>query len=971
MKKHLLIIPFILLNINIALAQSLRHLWTGQRDIQTEESMPKGHAPAQKAELQKFIPSMNLFSKTDLRGDKNAWKLNNWTLIDNNSLIESQINIFSTSFEEELLKTNYANKIYNATVPGTILGTLVDRGAYPDPYFGLNNLSIPDSLARMDWWYRTTFNVNSLNEGEQIILNFEGINYRSEIYLNGKRIGLSLGAFSRTEIEISSYLNKESNENILAVHIYPPYNPGIPHEQSMVAGQGLNGGILSIDGPTFIASMGWDWIPGIRDRNTGIWQDVWVKRYKGVKIADAQIISDLALPDTSSADLYINVPIKNLSNTKKEINIKFEIRNSSFNKSITLAAQTEGIIRLSPENTPELKIASPKLWWPNGYGEANLYELNLEVSANNSSTIIDSKSFIFGIRELSYELTVADREVPRKKTPEEMGVVYKRIEFSPVNRKTKVVNFDNEKRVEYTNDKAISYSKGMYVPVIRDEEGIEYKENDSTSPFLVLKVNGKRIFCRGGNWGMDDAMKRKNDEALENAIALHAHTGFNIIRNWTGESTQENFYALCDKYGILVWNDFWITTDDTVEPMDHKLFLANARETVLRYRNHPSIVVWCPRNEGFAPSGLEEPLNNLITELDPSRHYHGQSRYLNMGASGPWGYYKDKSWYFDTRAEGFNTEMGSYAIPTAWTLKKFIAPEDQWPINDVWAYHDLHHTSQNFDDFMADVNALGAPGSLEDFSMKAQVRCYDAWRAMIEAWNNKIWDNTTGLILWMSHPAWPSMIWQTYTYDFETPGSFYGAKKASEMIHIQMAPGDRKVSIIDVDAQMNGKYRVLAEIFNADGLRLWDKKELVTMNNNYKYSLFEIPSENSLTELSDGSYFIRLKLFKTSGSNKKEALSINEYWEYKSKIERADNKNITCSYLSKSSSDLYKISVKNNSKKVISGIKLNAMNPETSEIILPAFISDSYFTLLPGETRIIYSSEKNITCLESKLCSKE
>ena len=79
--------------------------------------------------------------------------------------------------------------------------------------------------------------------------------------------------------------------------------------------------------------------------------------------------------------------------------------------------------------------------------------------------------------------------------------------------------------------------------------------------YMVIKVNGQRIFCKGGNWGMDDGMKRVSRERLEPALKLHKNMNYNMIRNWTGESTEEVFYELCDEYGMLVMNDFWLSTD--------------------------------------------------------------------------------------------------------------------------------------------------------------------------------------------------------------------------------------------------------------------------------------------------------------------------------------------------------------------------------------------------------------------------
>ena len=127
---------------------------------------------------------------------------------------------------------------YNATVPGTVLTTLVDQGVYPDPLYGLNNMSIPDDLCRQDWWYRTTFEKPELESWQRVRLLFNGINYEAHVWLNGERVGSIKGAFIRGDFDVTDLLNEE---NVLAVHIVPPPNPGIPHEQSAVFPKGHNG----------------------------------------------------------------------------------------------------------------------------------------------------------------------------------------------------------------------------------------------------------------------------------------------------------------------------------------------------------------------------------------------------------------------------------------------------------------------------------------------------------------------------------------------------------------------------------------------------------------------------------------------------------------------------------------------------------------------------------------------------------
>lgn len=896
-------------------------LWTGLRDKQPESELPKGKAPFQ---ISQRVTKENIPVSFEAVSD-NEWLIaQGWEMTDGKTVTESRQWLFDTSLDTKLW--------YNATVPGTVLTTLVNQGVYPDPFFGLNNMAIPEELCRKDWWYRAQFKLPKDIQDNQIDLLLNGINYAAEVYLNGKKLGDIKGAFIRGQFDITDVV-KKSEENVLAVHILPPNNPGIPHEQSMEAGQGFNGGVLSTDGPTFISSIGWDWIPGIRDRNIGIWQDVRIKSRGSVAIGDPLVISQLMLPDTTQAKLTIKTTIKNRGKSTVKGELKAKIESITISTPYELSAGEEREILFSPVDFKELIIKNPRLWWPNGYGKQELYALELESTVGSKQS--DRKKMRFGIRELSYELMINDRN--KENT---------RIAYTPVKNTSGKPVFDYQNRTFFTKENQL--------PTLTQDADVSILEkltsDDPIGPFLAIRVNGVRIFCRGGNWGMDDGMKRSSRERLEPYVKLHQEANFNIIRNWTGESTEETFYELCDEYGMLVWNDFWITTDDTVEPSDFQLFLRNATDVVRRFRNHPSIAIWCPRNEGFAPEGLGEPLFAMIAKEDPTRHCHGQSRFLNMGISGPWGYFKDPSLYYTQNAKGFNTELGSYAIPTANTIRKFIAKEDQWPINDVWAYHDLHHKSQNFKDFMAAVDRYGKAENLDDFVRKSQFVTYDAWRNMLESWNSKMWNNTTGLILWMSHPAWPSMIWQTYTYDYETPGSYFGAKKACEPLHIQMNLPNRDIVIVNstrVDFKnLEARYTHIG----LDGKIIQRGKKRVEAARNSLTPCFDSIGLENLPDL----YLCRLELFDL----KKSCVSTNDYWvsengdEGYAKINSLPRVNVISKVKNKDINSIT-LEVHNPSKTIAAGVKLNAVNKTNGEIILPAYFSDGYFNLLPNEKRII------------------
>ncbi len=460
---------------------------------------------------------------------------------------------------------------YNATVPGTVLTTLVDQGVYPDPYFGLNNLSITDSLCRKEWWYRLAVKLPENCSGKTIWFLFNGINYKADIWLNGKLLGRIAGAFQRGNFDATQLVNIQG-KNILAVHIYPPHNPGIPQEESPVAGQGPNGGQLCLDGPTFISSEGWDWVPGIRDRNIGIWQDVRLRLTGAVTISDPQVITDLPLPDTTSVAITIKSGFTNHSDQAQKITVTGQIDHLEFSKTLEFKPNESKVICFSPDEYPRLNLRNPRLWWPNGYGCQELYTLSLQVK-NGNSALSDEASIRFGVRELTYELSVAKPEKPMW-----------RVEFNPIKAAGQVL-FNTIDRMDLGD--------GTFLPKLAESANpsmLTTVQEKNDNPFLTIKVNGIPVFCKGGNWGMDDGMKRGAREKLEPYFRLHRDANFNMVRNWTGESTEEVFYDLCDEYGLLVWNDFWLSTEGyNLNVNDNVLFMANATEVVKRFRNHPSI----------------------------------------------------------------------------------------------------------------------------------------------------------------------------------------------------------------------------------------------------------------------------------------------------------------------------------------------------------------------------------------------
>ena len=895
-----------------------------------QEVLPKSNAPIQQGIPVPKIDEPVVFLPT---ANNELILSSGWEMKEMYETIASGVDIFDPNLD--------TRSWYNATVPGTVLTTLVNQGVYPDPYWGINNVYIPDTLCRMDWLYRLAFDAPQQVNGKRVHLILNGINYKAEVYLNRKLLGTIAGAFRRGIFDITNTLN-ENGKNILAVRIIPPNNPGIPAEQ-ILGGMGPNGSTLCLDGPTFISSSGWGWMPGIKDRNIGIWQDVRLAYSGEVRLYDPQIITKLPLPDTTSAQVTIKGHLQNLSDKSQNVAFNVKIGNIELSKKYTLMPNETVTGVLDPDEFDRLTIMNPKLWWPNGYGEQNLYTAELSVSVNNE--ISDRMNVRFGIREYSYQLMV-----------DASGKENWRIEYSP----TGVVDkgkplFDYEHRKLFNKEK---YPE-VVIPAVRKDIRLENftETSKQDDPFFLLKINGKEIFCRGGNWGMDDAMKRVSREQLEPYFRLHKEANQNMIRNWTGESTEEVFFELADEYGMLIFNDFWMSTGDyNLNPSDDYLFRDNVKDMVVRFRNHPSIAIWCPRNEGYAPKFLEELIQQVIAEEDGTRHYHGNSRHTNMQPSGPWGYRHTDDFF--RLAEGFNTELGSVSLSTSETIRKFIAEEDLWPLNDVYVYHNMHYRGVfSWELYIKDLEKLGKEPSrnIDEFAQRAQVINYIAHRDMFEAWNHKMWDKATGILLWMTHPAWYGMFWQIYSWDYETHGSFYGSKVACEPLHLQWNINDNKVILVNTTLQDLKNANVEYAVYNSEGKKIYTRKEKLTATANRKTDCFVQVYPDKLP----GFGLVRLTLTDSKGKE----ISRNDYWYHGkdrydlSPISEFSQSGVTIDRIRTVKNDnnsvVIKANVTNNTKNIAVSIKMNIREKATDTSMLPVYASDGYFNLLPGETREI------------------
>jgi len=468
--------------------------------------------------------------------------------------------------------------------------------------------------------------------------------------------------------------------------------------------------------------------------------------------------------------------------------------------------------------------------------------------------------------------------------------------------------------------------------------------------YLVIKVNGVRIAARGGAWGMDDSRKRVSREKLEPYFRLHREANVNIIRNWMGQNTEETFYELADEYGMMVFNDFWTTTQDyNTEPLDIPLFLDNLRDTVLRFRNHPSIVIWVGRNEGVPSPILNAGIIDVLNKYDGTRYYDPSSNQVNLQNSGPYKY-QDPRLYFTLWNRGFSVETGTVSLSTLESFQAWMPKEDQWPIGDAWAYHDWHQSGNGeIEPFMKEIETeFGAGTSLEDFERKAQMLQYVTHRAIFEGMDQHLWAPNSGRMLWMTQPAWPSNMWQILSSDYDTQASFYGVKKACEPLHVQLDLSDYSVAVVNTTTTAQPGMTVAATVYSLDNKQLLqhtEKKDVAAndVTAGFKLDLAPVMGTNVV--------LVKLELQNAAG----QAVSDNLYWlAAASPIYRQLNHLPAASIVASAtmiSAGKIRVTLRNTGAAAALQNKLTLVNTADGTRILPAYYSDNYVSLLPGETR--------------------
>lgn len=813
---------------------------------------------------------------------------------------------------EQISQSEFSDKEwYKASVPGTVLGSLVTFGVVEDPYFGLNMQKVDTAQFNHPWWFRSSFNLTSDDLNKCVSLRFNGINYRADLWVNGKKVADKdsfAGAFRMFSFNIDKYKKKGSNTIALKLWQFA-------------------------DGEYSIGFV--DWNPWPRDRNMGIFREVFLEINGGVTIRSPFVYSKVNMETKDAADLYIQTELINSSDKPAEGILRINYELGVVEKKVRLKAGETLSCNFDPSEFKQLSVKNVELWWPNGMGKPKLYNLKSEFVVKN--IIADKVEKKYGIREIRSYLNKDKNRA------------------FDINGKFVLI-----KGGGWTDDVLLQDTKSSVEAQLR----------------YVRHMNMNSIRCEGF-WGKDETLYDLCDE-----YGILVMVGWNCQWEW-----EEYLRKPCDKkYG------------GAVNAEDINLLAGYWKDQMLWLRNHPSIYVWMLGSDKLPAPELELRYVDLFKKYDPSRSYitssGGAGTEKNnvvatvplvseisgptgMKMLGPYAWTPPVYWFTDTTfggGWGFNTETCPGAsIPPLASLRKMLPEKSLWPVDKkYWEYHTGRNEFTSLDrDITALTNRYGKSSDIEEFAFKSQVNNYELMRPMFEAFiANK--PASTGLIQWKLNSAWPELIWQLYDTYLQPNGAFYAVRKACNPIHAIYRYGFDDIFLTNEDLSDAKDLKIKIRAFDIHSKQILSDQLSVGIKSNTSKFIYKLPEIKGITPV----WFLNLIIIDKNNkevdnsmywlSVKKDILDYDAAkklaWPYYTPakqfadfttLDKLPKVNLQYDYQLSKDEKNGKISlkVKNPSESLAFFIFFDVLDPVTRNPVLPIFWNDNYVTLLPGEER--------------------
>ena len=794
---------------------------------------------------------------------------NGWQLHDVPSLKFSDIDTAGT----RVSTVAYAPSAWmKASVPGTILACMVNNGTLPDPNFGKNMDVITSRFVNTDYVYQTQFQVPASFSGRKIWLNFEGISRDAIIFVNGAKVGVINGVWTRGKFDITSCVNADGKNGLAVIIRKGTSSSDNPDTDK---GQGFSGHNL----------QGNECHPAIPGDGNGIYAEVYLTSTGNIRIIDPFVTTDLPLPNLSPAKLTIKTDLRNLTSAPQSGILKGAIGALTFQQNVSLAPNETRTITFAPEAFPGLNIASPKLWWPNGYGSPNLYDLNLSFQMKDAS-ISDSKTVKFGIRKVTYDTSGV---------PGNLKIMVNGVPIFI--RGGSWMSPDLFMRYDAAKAEIDArFHKELGFTMVRFWKGqVPFRQ-----VFDAFDRHGILAWCEWNGLGGE-------------SYADHNMWGYGGISNPESTEGIRDFLKRVRNHPSVVIH---VGNNEQPSPPDGITLFKKQMDELhpgMLFVNHSQCL---PIHDYDGPWSAQDPI-----------------WYWNYAQK--FGLYSEIGLPHVPSVESMRKMMPAADL---WPING----------TGMWSYHQIDAKNTEGDSYLKKIHTqYGTSANIEQFCAKAAAFNYENNRAIMEGAANSMWSGCTGVLLWMSKAAWANLNWSTYDYYYGVDGTYFANKKACEPLHIQWDIRNWGVSVINATLKEQNGLTAVAEVYNSDAKLKSTHSATINAAANSKTAAFTIAKPDGLTPvhfirllLKNGTDTIS-ENFYWNGNAYQDYTGLDA-------LPKA-NLELSATVAASGDETAIVATLRNATQSIAFMPRLCLVRATSEERVLPTYYSDNYRSLLPGE----------------------
>ena len=724
---------------------------------------------------------------------------------------------------------------------------------------------------------------------DHVLLSFDGICYRANIWLNGHLVA-GKDKVAGTYRQFTFDVTPFIREqNVLAVEVFRA-QPGEP-----------NIGFV-------------DWNPRPADESMGLFREVKVKTCGDVSVSHSSVRSRVNTETLQEAWLTIDAEVKNLTDKPVTGMLRGTFDGRQLTTSVTLAPHERRLVTLAAD----AHVEKPRLWWCHTLGKPELYDLRMEFE--QGGVMADAEHVRFGIRDIKSRLT---------------------------------------------------------------PEG-----------YRTYTLNGCDVLIRGAGW-TDDIYLRDTPERDRQQLEYVRDMNMNTVRLEGFWGTSQSLYDLCDELGLLLlagWSCHWEWEEYLGAPCDPhfggitseeniQLISESFADQVLWLRHHPSIIAWFLGSDRLPVPALEQRYRQFLAACDdrPVVISAKQMESTISGLSGskmegPYDYVAPAYWY-DPQAPGgaygFNTETGVGAqLPVRESLQKMLRSTQLWPVDKRWNILCTASSSEmnTLDRLTKVINArFGVSKTIDEYLHRADLLSYEGTKVMFEAFRVNAKPHAgqvrehgvaTGIIQWMLNSARPSVYWQLYDYYLQPNAAYYAVKRGNQPVQLIYDYQRRAVFAVNETLKpvtLSAAMRLMA------GTTDQQAQKTMTLEASAVVKAFDVPvtsdafmflkaSDVAGNEIAVNDYFLPAE--RDEYDWKKTDWVTTPITRYASYCALNNLPRVTCQLTSRRISNGYELTL-NNPSSTVAFFQRLIVKDATGTLVCPAYWSDNYVTLAPGETRTI------------------